>query len=62
MQQGGMGGQMVGPDGQPIQESFLQKLMRWGMQGMEMMQMPMMMFSQVMMLFQQQAMSLMMAR
>ena len=61
MQQGGMGGQMVGPDGQPIQESFLQKLMRWGMQGMEMMQMPMMMFSQVMMLFQQQAMSLMMA-
>eukprot|EP01045_Picozoa_sp_COSAG04_P032754 COSAG04_NODE_6526_length_1309_cov_30.300826_1_plen_22_part_10 len=22
MQQGGMGGQMVGPDGQPIQESF----------------------------------------
>ena len=60
---GGMGGQqqMIGPDGQPIQETFLQKIMRWAMSGMEMMQMPMMMFSQVMMMFQQQAMTLMMA-
>ena len=57
----GGGQQMMGPDGQPIAETFLQKLMRWGMSGMEMMQMPMMMFSQVMQMFQQQAMSMMMA-
>merc|ERR550537_1293208 len=54
-------GQQLGPDGQPIPQTLLQKLSGWVMGGMEMMQMPMMMFSQVMMMFQQQAMTLMMA-
>ena len=62
---GGMGqqgmGQQLGPDGQPIPQSFLQKLGGWVMGGMEMMQMPMMMFSQVMMMVQQQAQTMMMA-
>jgi hypothetical protein len=56
------GGQpQLGPDGQPIKQSLLQKIMGWGSGAMEMLQMPMMMFSQVMMMVQQQAMSLMMS-